>query len=258
MCVRLSIFMVSCSRFLLSYAQHHCRSCGKVVCAKCSPNTIHLGAHSKRTRVCVPCYRHLQLLHHSGDTTEGGNNSGKRLTLSAANNNNSLQNSTGSVDEAAAGGNSPSKLKHQQSHTLFEDRVLEARALFRAVRQARQSRRALLLRMQLAGARTGTETPLYKFVPTEVYLNTRGLALGEVRRPLCLHTNYRETLQVRNTSTRPLTLTWKLLEGHKWEAVEFSVNPRSVRLHEVCLFVRVGVRVCACGACAWSAGACAL
>uniref|UniRef100_A0A8D2NZX8 FYVE-type domain-containing protein n=3 Tax=Zosteropidae TaxID=36297 RepID=A0A8D2NZX8_ZOSLA len=46
------------SPFTLLRRRHHCRSCGKIFCARCSPNTAvlpHYG-QAKPVRVCTHCY----------------------------------------------------------------------------------------------------------------------------------------------------------------------------------------------------------
>uniref|UniRef100_A0A8C3XHK5 FYVE-type domain-containing protein n=1 Tax=Cyanoderma ruficeps TaxID=181631 RepID=A0A8C3XHK5_9PASS len=46
------------SPFTLLRRRHHCRSCGKIFCARCSPNTAvlpHYG-QTKPVRVCTHCY----------------------------------------------------------------------------------------------------------------------------------------------------------------------------------------------------------
>mmetsp|Transcript_7359 Transcript_7359/g.13044 ORF Transcript_7359/g.13044 Transcript_7359/m.13044 type:complete len:476 (-) Transcript_7359:57-1484(-) len=40
---------------LMNAARHHCRVCGRNVCAGCSPSLIQLSAYSSPQRVCTPC-----------------------------------------------------------------------------------------------------------------------------------------------------------------------------------------------------------
>ncbi|KAL9836515.1 lateral signaling target protein 2 homolog isoform 4-T4 [Geothlypis trichas] len=46
------------SPFTLLRRRHHCRSCGRIFCARCSPNTAVLPfySQSKPVRVCTHCY----------------------------------------------------------------------------------------------------------------------------------------------------------------------------------------------------------
>uniref|UniRef100_A0A8C5UH31 FYVE-type domain-containing protein n=1 Tax=Malurus cyaneus samueli TaxID=2593467 RepID=A0A8C5UH31_9PASS len=46
------------SPFTLLRRRHHCRSCGKIFCARCSPNAAVLPhySQSKPVRVCTHCY----------------------------------------------------------------------------------------------------------------------------------------------------------------------------------------------------------
>ena len=46
--------MVCNAEFGIWTRKHHCRSCGRVVCAACSPKQMGLG--TKIGRVCNPCY----------------------------------------------------------------------------------------------------------------------------------------------------------------------------------------------------------
>lgn len=55
-------------RFTFFTRRHHCRWCGKVVCAVCSPKECELrGGH--RVRVCVPCYTSLTSITGEGSDT---------------------------------------------------------------------------------------------------------------------------------------------------------------------------------------------
>lgn len=36
--------------------KHHCRLCGRVVCAECSKNSMRLKGIPRAVRVCQPCY----------------------------------------------------------------------------------------------------------------------------------------------------------------------------------------------------------
>uniref|UniRef100_A0A8C5IM24 FYVE-type domain-containing protein n=1 Tax=Junco hyemalis TaxID=40217 RepID=A0A8C5IM24_JUNHY len=57
------------SPFTLLRRRHHCRSCGRIFCARCSPNTAVLPyySQSKPVRVCTHCYStHLPDFHSDG------------------------------------------------------------------------------------------------------------------------------------------------------------------------------------------------
>lgn len=45
------------SAFTLLRRRHHCRSCGSLVCAECSPFAVTLKGHSAPQRVCVSCHQ---------------------------------------------------------------------------------------------------------------------------------------------------------------------------------------------------------
>jgi len=53
--------MVCTKKFSLMKRRHHCRSCGKLVCSKCSPEKMFLPniRLDKRVRVCIECSKKI-------------------------------------------------------------------------------------------------------------------------------------------------------------------------------------------------------
>lgn len=55
-----SACMICCKNFSFQRRKHHCRSCGIVICAKCSENRVKTaGNNSRVVRVCDGCYIRL-------------------------------------------------------------------------------------------------------------------------------------------------------------------------------------------------------
>jgi len=52
--------MICYDKFSLTKRRHHCRSCGRLVCASCSPNKAKLKDDKKAERVCDSCFEQVE------------------------------------------------------------------------------------------------------------------------------------------------------------------------------------------------------
>ena len=58
---RVAMCQLCCAEFSLMVRRHHCRACGKVVCAPCSSNKAPLRyRHFEASRVCDACYEGVE------------------------------------------------------------------------------------------------------------------------------------------------------------------------------------------------------
>uniref|UniRef100_F1KS52 Zinc finger FYVE domain-containing protein 9 n=1 Tax=Ascaris suum TaxID=6253 RepID=F1KS52_ASCSU len=75
--------MLCCAKFTLILRRHHCRSCGRVLCAQCSAHKAvlpYMKDASKKFKVCEPCFQTLKRIDDyekglgSQDSTDAGMN----------------------------------------------------------------------------------------------------------------------------------------------------------------------------------------
>ncbi|XP_073994851.1 FYVE, RhoGEF and PH domain-containing protein 6-like isoform X3 [Rhodnius prolixus] len=70
---RTTMCQICTAEFTMTFRRHHCRSCGKVVCSKCSSNKAPLAYIQFRcARVCKQCFDYLlkELMQHDGKLLE--------------------------------------------------------------------------------------------------------------------------------------------------------------------------------------------